>query len=153
MLWPPGLFRPLLHAIPDTQRYADFGGVIVLWAACGVPAMAWTGRGLPYPPCRDCERIVGLMPTTGLTPTTDGRSDVIMVRSSRPLADRRVVAGYTQEGLAEALGVDRTTIGRWERGAQLPQPWQRPDLAHKLGITLEQLDSLLRPQSAGADVA
>lgn len=76
-----------------------------------------------------------------------------MARPSRPLANRRVVAGYTQEGLAEALGIDRTTIGRWERGAQLPQPWQRPDLAHKLAVTLEQLDSLLRPQTAGADVA
>jgi DNA-binding XRE family transcriptional regulator len=76
-----------------------------------------------------------------------------VARPSRPLANRRVVAGYTQEGLAEALGVDRTTIGRWERGAQVPQPWQRPDLAYKLGVTLEQLDSLLRPQTAGADVA
>ncbi|TKG66263.1 helix-turn-helix transcriptional regulator [Prauserella endophytica] len=76
-----------------------------------------------------------------------------MARSSRPLANRRVIAGYTQEGLAEALGVDRTTIGRWERGKQQPQPWQRPDLAHKLGITLEQLDGMLRPQSVGADVA
>jgi transcriptional regulator with XRE-family HTH domain len=76
-----------------------------------------------------------------------------VARSSRPLANRRVIAGYTQEGLAEALGVDRTTIGRWERGEQLPQPGQRPDLAHKLDVTLEQLDGLLRPQSIGADVA
>lgn len=76
-----------------------------------------------------------------------------MALPSRPLANRRVVAGYTQEGLAEALGVDRTTIGRWERGAQLPQPWQRPDLARLLGVTLEQLDVLLRPQSAAHEVA
>ncbi|MGH3611876.1 MAG: helix-turn-helix transcriptional regulator [Pseudonocardia sp.] len=69
------------------------------------------------------------------------------------MANRRVVAGYTQEGLAEALGVDRTTIGRWERGAQLPQPWQRPDLARLLGVTLERLDVLLRPQSAAHEVA
>lgn len=75
-----------------------------------------------------------------------------MARPSRPLANRRVVAGYTQEGLAEALGVDRTTIGRWERGAQVPQPWQRPDLAYKLGVTLEQLDGLLRPQPAEPDL-
>jgi DNA-binding XRE family transcriptional regulator len=66
-----------------------------------------------------------------------------VARSSRPLANRRVVVGYTQEGLAEALGIDRTTIGRWERGEQQPQPWQRPDLALKLGVTLEELDGLL----------
>jgi transcriptional regulator with XRE-family HTH domain len=69
----------------------------------------------------------------------------IVARPSRPLANRRVIAGYTQERLAEALGVDRSTIGRWERGEQLPQPWQRPDLACTLGVTLEQLDGLLRP--------
>lgn len=63
-----------------------------------------------------------------------------MARSSRPLlGSRRVVAGYTQEGLAEALGVDRTTVSRWERGEHLPHPWQRPDLARVLGVTLEQL--------------
>jgi hypothetical protein len=56
-----------LHAIPDTHRYTDFRGVIVLWAACGVPAMTWTGSALPYPPCQDCERIIGPMPTPGLT--------------------------------------------------------------------------------------
>ncbi len=51
---------------PDTQRYTDFGGVIVLWAACGAPALGWTGSALPHPPCRNCERIVGPMPTAGL---------------------------------------------------------------------------------------
>ncbi len=66
-----------------------------------------------------------------------------MARSSRPLANRRVVVGYIQDGLAEALGVDRTTIGRWD-AAQQPQLWQRPDLALKLGVTLHELDGLLR---------
>jgi transcriptional regulator with XRE-family HTH domain len=66
--------------------------------------------------------------------------------TSRLLAKRRVVAGYTQEGLAEALGVDRTTVGRWERGEQLPQPSQRPRLAQQLSVTLEELDVLLHHQ-------
>lgn len=66
VLWLPGLFRPLLHAIPDTQRYTDFGGLITLWAACGAPTLGWTGSALPHPPCHDCERIVGPMPTAGL---------------------------------------------------------------------------------------
>lgn len=63
---------------------------------------------------------------------------------SSPLSDCRLAAGYTQEGFAEKVGADRTTIGRWERGTQTPQPWQRPDLARILGVSLEQLDDVLR---------
>lgn len=63
---------------------------------------------------------------------------------SSPLAECRLAAGYTQESFAEKLGVDRSTIGRWERGTQSPQPWQRPDLATALNISLDQLDDLLR---------
>jgi transcriptional regulator with XRE-family HTH domain len=68
------------------------------------------------------------------------------------LAECRHAAGHTQESFAEKLGVDRTTIGRWERGAQSPQPWQRPDLAAALDISLDHLDDLLRrtKQSANA---
>ncbi|RBM18641.1 XRE family transcriptional regulator [Prauserella sp. PE36] len=63
---------------------------------------------------------------------------------SSPLADCRHAAGYTQETFADKLGVDRTTVGRWERGVQSPQPWQRPDLATALNISLDHLDDLLR---------
>lgn len=63
---------------------------------------------------------------------------------SSPLADCRHAAGYTQETFADKLGVDRTTVGRWERGVQSPQPWQRPDLATVLDISLYHLDDLLR---------
>ncbi|EHR53416.1 putative transcriptional regulator [Saccharomonospora marina XMU15] len=65
-------------------------------------------------------------------------------QSSSPLADCRHAAGYTQEFFADKLGVDRTTVGRWERGVQSPQPWQRPDLAKVLAISLDHLDDLLR---------
>ncbi|NUT47180.1 MAG: helix-turn-helix transcriptional regulator [Saccharothrix sp.] len=30
--------------------------------------------------------------------------------------------GHSQESSAEAVGVDVTEVGRWERGAQTPQP-------------------------------
>jgi transcriptional regulator with XRE-family HTH domain/tetratricopeptide (TPR) repeat protein len=68
---------------------------------------------------------------------------VMATKPSSPLAHARQAAGYTQERFAEELGVDRSTVGRWERGVQAPLPWQRPDIATALKITLDQLDSLL----------
>lgn len=79
--------------------------------------------------------------------TRDSRppgSEEMATQSSSPLADCRHAAGYTQEFFADKLGVDRTTVGRWERGVQSPQPWQRPDLAKVLAISLDHLDDLLR---------
>lgn len=59
------------------------------------------------------------------------------------LAARREVLGFTQETLAHQLGVELSTIGRWERGTLTPQPWRRPDLAKALKLSLEELDGLL----------
>jgi hypothetical protein len=44
VLWLPGVFRPLYHAVPDIQCRTDFGGVIVLWAACGSARDALAGQ-------------------------------------------------------------------------------------------------------------
>ncbi|MGH3917175.1 MAG: helix-turn-helix transcriptional regulator [Pseudonocardiaceae bacterium] len=61
------------------------------------------------------------------------------------LAQRRKTVGFTQEKLAEQLGVDSTTVRRWESGETEtgPQPWLRPKLAHYLQVSVEQLDELL----------
>lgn len=59
------------------------------------------------------------------------------------LAARRRTVGLSQEALAEQLGVDRSTILRWENGERTPQPWQRPNLAAALKVTAEELDDLL----------
>jgi transcriptional regulator with XRE-family HTH domain len=61
------------------------------------------------------------------------------------LASRREALGFTQETLAEKLGVDRTTVGRWESGKLSPQPWRRPKLAKALKLSLAELDGLLHP--------
>ncbi len=51
--------------------------------------------------------------------------------------------GYTQESLAEALAVDRTTVIRWERAECKPQPGLRGGLAKLLQVSLAELDDLL----------
>lgn len=66
-----------------------------------------------------------------------------MVTRRRSFAQARKAAGYTQERLAEALGVDRTTVARWEAGGAEPQPWQRPRIAETFGLSLDKLAQLL----------
>ncbi|MFE9024571.1 helix-turn-helix transcriptional regulator [Streptomyces sp. NPDC007808] len=61
------------------------------------------------------------------------------------LAKRRKALGYTQEGFAFAVGVDRRTAGRWERGQSQPQPPQRPKVAEVLKMDLDELDALFAP--------
>jgi len=61
------------------------------------------------------------------------------------LAAHREALGFTQETLAQQLGVEPSTAGRWERGTLTPQPWRRPDMAKALKLSLEELDRLLNP--------
>jgi transcriptional regulator with XRE-family HTH domain len=61
--------------------------------------------------------------------------------------------GFTQESLAEHLGIDRSTVSRWERGTLTPQPWNQPDLARALKISLDTLDVFLTPAASTAQVA
>ncbi|MEV0403605.1 helix-turn-helix transcriptional regulator [Actinoallomurus sp. NPDC050550] len=52
-----------------------------------------------------------------------------MTAGRRPrLAKRRRTRGFTQESLATALGADRSTVARWERGQCDPQPYHRSKL-------------------------
>lgn len=59
------------------------------------------------------------------------------------LAQRRKALGYSQEAFAEVLGVDRSTVARWERGESEPLPYIRPKLARVLGVTVDALAPLL----------
>ncbi|MDE6107976.1 MAG: helix-turn-helix transcriptional regulator, partial [Oscillospiraceae bacterium] len=46
-------------------------------------------------------------------------------------------AGYTQETLAETLGVSRQAVGKWESGQALPEAATLLTLADLLGCTLD----------------
>lgn len=64
------------------------------------------------------------------------------------LSARREAMGYTQESFALMLGVELSTVGRWERGTLTPQPWRRPKIAKALDVSLEQLNVLLATPAA-----
>lgn len=60
------------------------------------------------------------------------------LQERRAVADRirrlRHVRGLSQEGLAEAVGRDRQTIGQWERAATSPTVDDIAALAAALGV-------------------
>lgn len=58
-------------------------------------------------------------------------------------AQRRKSAGYSQERLAQRLGIERSTVVRWEAAETEPQPWIRPKLAAALKITADELQALI----------
>ncbi|MBZ4321605.1 helix-turn-helix transcriptional regulator [Streptomyces huiliensis] len=70
-----------------------------------------------------------------------------MTGKRRRLAERRKACGFNQEDFAEAVGVDRSTVQRWENGKTDPQPWHRPKIAKILEITASALDTLLIPDA------
>ncbi len=73
---------------------------------------------------------------------TDGEARAGAPRQ-RALTQRRRAVGLTQKELAERLGVQRTTVARWERGENHPRPWLRPKLARALGVSAGRIEELL----------
>jgi transcriptional regulator with XRE-family HTH domain len=64
------------------------------------------------------------------------------------LVRARKSSGHTQESLAKALQVDRSTVVRWEAGTSEPLPNVRPKLAHLLQVSSSDLEILLSPLDA-----
>jgi transcriptional regulator with XRE-family HTH domain len=59
------------------------------------------------------------------------------------LSQRRKAVGLTQESLAQRLGVERSTVARWEAGDTEPLPSVRPDVARALQVSIDELAELL----------
>jgi transcriptional regulator with XRE-family HTH domain/tetratricopeptide (TPR) repeat protein len=59
------------------------------------------------------------------------------------LAQRRRALGLTQEELAALLGIERSTVMRWEHGKTQPLPRIQPKLARALQVPAGQLSELL----------
>ena len=59
------------------------------------------------------------------------------------LVARRQEMGFSQDGLARRLKVNKTTVNRWESGATEPQPAQRRALAKALDVTDAEVRRLL----------
>ena len=73
---------------------------------------------------------------------TDSTSNLDEQRRAQ-LALLRRRAGFSQAGLADHLGVSRSSTSRWERGLVVPNPSQLVDWAAAIGISVAQLDDLL----------
>lgn len=73
-----------------------------------------------------------------------------MASRRQELSQRRKAVGFTQESLAEYLGVERSTVIRWEAGDSEPLPSIRPNLARALQVSIDQLAELLTASEIAA---
>jgi transcriptional regulator with XRE-family HTH domain len=67
-------------------------------------------------------------------------------RSPHPLRLARLNKGWTQQKLADLIGVSALEVGRWERGEASPHPLYREKLSELFETTAEQL-GIQRPTS------
>jgi transcriptional regulator with XRE-family HTH domain len=72
----------------------------------------------------------------------EGRTPFLMPQKRMRLQRRRKSAGLSQEELAYRLGVDPSTVWRWEAGETEPSAWHRPRLGKVLGISRAELEIL-----------
>lgn len=55
------------------------------------------------------------------------------------LCAARKAAGMTQVAFAAAIGIDRSTVAKWETGKAYPRADMLPDIAMALGCTIDAL--------------
>ena len=62
----------------------------------------------------------------------------------------RNAAKLTQDGLAEKLGVDRSTVAKWETGDALPRAGMLPNIASILKCSVDDLLCPISEETAQA---
>lgn len=55
------------------------------------------------------------------------------------LKELRMAAGYTQLDLAKMLGMDRSSVAKWETGEGMPSPLVLLRLSKIFGVSMETL--------------
>jgi transcriptional regulator with XRE-family HTH domain len=66
------------------------------------------------------------------------------------LARLRKSKGYSQEALADVVGVGKGTVCAWETGASTPRPENRLKLAVALKVSLSELERLMGSEPSSA---
>lgn len=64
---------------------------------------------------------------------------------SRRLRHARKKTPLTQADLGEKVGVEPSTVSRWESGKDMPEDSRLPDIAKHLGVTIEELTGTAPP--------
>jgi transcriptional regulator with XRE-family HTH domain len=81
--------------------------------------------------------------SVGASPISDRKKRASGTREStflpQVLRQQRLRKGWSQENLAEKLGVSKVTIHRWECGETRPVPFHRRRLCEILGVTFTKL--------------
>lgn len=75
-------------------------------------------------------------------------ADRLAKRLGKNIAERRKQLEWTQEQVAERVGVDAETISRFERGVNLPSLLTLEKLSTALRLTVGDLMSKQRPEAA-----
>ena len=57
----------------------------------------------------------------------------------KSIQSKREAIGATQQAMADALGVDRSTVTKWEAAGTYPRPRFLPKIAAFLGCTTDEL--------------
>ena len=66
------------------------------------------------------------------------------------LALLRAKANLTQEAVASALSIDRSTVAKWETGKAYPQTNKLPQLSALYGCSIDELFMCFQTQNSEA---